>query len=582
MYIVGLSAFYHDSACCLIQNGEIVAAAAEERFSRRKHDPRLPTAAFRYCLQAGGIDITQIDAIAFYEMPDKKVARQAYFKQTETRMIGSVRDQRAVQRMIAEQLGYRGQLLFYDHHLSHAASAFYCSGFESAALFTVDGVGEWATTSYGFGDATGIDLFEEVQFPHSLGLLYATLTAYLGFRVNGGEYKVMGLAAYGEPRYLPQLRQLVQVKERGQFALDLRYFAFIEGDRMYSEALLALLGQPARQRESVITPFHCDVACSVQRLLEEVLIEKARYLRHRVDSRNLCMAGGVALNVVANAKIERMAGFDQLFVQPAAGDAGGAIGAALLATRELAGTQKARRIQHVNWGPRWSGEEIVSLLNSAEIPHQPFDPHALNAYVADRLVTGAVVAWFQGRMEFGPRALGARSIIANPLLPEMRERLNEQVKYRESFRPFAPCVLAQHATDHFDLTDDSPFMLKTCAVQSPLDLPAITHVDGTARPQTVDPASQPRLAALLTAFHARTGCPILLNTSFNLRGEPIVCTPADALLCFARSDIDLLVLENCVIERAELPANWREQARQWHAANAPTGYAIDERLYTFV
>ncbi len=588
MNIVGISAGYHESSCCLLRNGELIAAAAEERFSRLKHDSRLPVNAFRYCLSAGGLTIADLDAVAYYESPAKKLGRQLWAAKSTNIVDQPWLDGRRAEREIRERLGYEGSIECFDHHLSHAASSFLYSGFEDAAILTVDGVGEWATTTYGRGHGHQIELFEEVCFPHSLGLLYSTLTNYLGFRVNGGEYKVMGLAPYGQPQHLAKLRQLLRDSPRGQYTLDLTYFDFSRQDRMYTAALNELLGEPPRPPESELTSFHRDLACSLQRLLEEVLLRKVRYLANQTTSPNLVMAGGVALNCVANGHILRHGPFERLFVQPAAGDAGGCLGAAALAYARHAGARPSKEaMRHVYLGPEFGHAEIARLLAATGITAEDFSgrtPELLEA-VVDRLAAGRVVAWFQGRMEFGPRALGARSILADPRNPEIRQRLNQLVKKRENFRPFAPSVLRERAAEHFDLPHDSPFMLEVCQVRSPLDLPAITHVDGSARPQTVDRRFCPRYAALLDAFDARTGCPVLVNTSFNVRGEPIVATPVDALLCLASSGIESLALGDFLIDRSAVPEHWIhhietvEQPRL-DAQRRHTG--INEHVYTFL
>lgn len=590
MNVVGISSFFHESACCLLRDGRLVAAAEEERFSRVKHDPRLPVSAFQFCLERAGLGILDIDCVAYYESPVKKLSRQLWAGAPE----GAPSelpwlDPGYPERAIREGLGWEGPIRVYEHHLSHAASAFFYSGFPEAALLTVDGVGEWATTTYGRGTGASIELFEEVEFPHSLGLLYSTLTAYLGFEVNDGEYKVMGLAPYGEPRFVEEIRKLVLPGEGGQYRLDLRYFDFLRGRRMYSDALVRLFGKLPREREAEIAPFHQDVARSLQVVLEEILLEKTRYLHEKTGARDLCMAGGVALNVVANGRILREGPFERLFVQPAAGDSGGCLGAAALAHAELTGARPATGpLHHVYLGPSWNADEVAGLLAATGLPALDFrgrEADLLEA-VVDRLARGEVVGWFHGAMEFGPRALGARSLLADPRDPGMRDRLNRLVKKREAFRPFAPSVLAAHAGEHFDLDHPSPFMLETCRVTSPLDLPAVTHVDGSARPQTVDPEISPRYAALLEAFRQRTGCPILVNTSFNVRGEPIVRSPVDALFCLGSSGIDGLVLEDFVIDRAMFPANWSDLLPAWRERQrspfAQGRNAISEDLYTFV
>ena len=587
MNILGLSAFYHESACCLLMDGQLVAAAAEERFSRIKHDPRAPVEAFRFCLEAGGLSIADLDAVAYYELPERKLARQLWAgAPTGTSRQAGLPwlDPGAVEDRLRQRLGWDGTWLRFPHHLSHAASAFFFSGFEEAALLTVDGVGEWTTTGYGHAEGEEIELFEEVSFPHSLGLLYSTITAYLGFRVNGGEYKVMGLAPYGEPRFVDQICQLVGMGPDGQYALHLRYFDFLRGSRMYSPDLPRLFGRPPRQPAAPIESFHHDVARSLQLVLEEILLEKAAWLHRRTGQENLCFAGGVALNCVANGRLRREGPFQRLFVPPSPGDAGACVGAAALAHVELTGRRPSHgRLEHDFLGPRFETEEVGEILDAAALPTKPLDDDALGDEVAQRLEAGQVVAFFDGAMEFGPRALGSRSLLADPRRADMRERLNRTVKKRETFRPFAPSVLLERASEFFDLDQPSPFMLETCPVLGDA-LPAITHVDGSARPQTVDASVAPRYAAVLRAFERRTGCPVVVNTSFNVRGEPVVCTPVDALLCFATTDIDTLVLEGHLLDRTDLPRDWPRLLETWERPkSAPMGRsAISEHLYTFV
>jgi carbamoyltransferase len=597
MNILGLSAFFHESACCLLRDGVLVAAAEEERFSRVKHDPRLPVSAFRFCLEAGGIGITDVDCVAYYEMPVRKLARQLWSgapagAPPDLPWLDPGRPERAIR----EGLGYEGPIRMFDHHASHAASAFFWSGFDAAAVLTVDGVGEWATTTYGRGRGASIERLEEVELPHSLGLLYSTITSWLGFAVNDGEYKVMGLAPYGEPRFLDAIRQLVSSGPGGQFRLDLRFFDFLRGRRMFSPRLSEMLGAPPRSSGEEITQLHKDVARSLQAVLEEILLEKAAWLHERTGLADLCMAGGVALNVVANGRILREGPFARLFVQPAAGDSGGCLGAAALAHVALTGerppvTGAGGPMRHAFLGPRWSADAVAEILAATGLPAVDFrgrEAELLEA-VVDRLVRGQVIGWFHGALELGPRALGARSLLADPRDPGMRERLNRLVKKREAFRPFAPSVLAEHAAACFALDHPSPFMLETCAVTSPLELPAITHVDGSARPQTVDSAVAPRYAALLAAFRKRTGCPLLVNTSFNVAGEPIVGSPVDALFSLGTSGIDALVLEDFLLDRAALPEGWGERLAAWRRpGGARSSFAADRRsavseeLYTFV
>ncbi|MES1245984.1 MAG: carbamoyltransferase N-terminal domain-containing protein [Acidobacteriota bacterium] len=587
MIVVGISAFYHDAACCLLRDGRLVAAAQEERFSRVKHDARLPVSAFRYCLKEAGAGIDEVDLLAYYENPELKLQRQLRAGLPEGSSPDLARLDADIHTKIEEGLGYSGPVFSFLHHQSHAASAFYYSGFPEAAVLTVDGVGEWDTTTYGRGAGAKLEAFDRVEFPHSLGLLYSTLTAYLGFEVNDGEYKVMGLAPYGEPRYADRVRRLVSSLDGGGFELDLRYFDFLRGRRMYSEALCDLFGAPPRARGGEITRFHRDVARSLQAVLEEILLEKTRWLHGRTGSDNLCMAGGVALNCVANGRILRDGPFQRLFVQPAAGDSGGCLGAAaLLHAQETGQAPPVGPLRDARLGPSWSADGIARLLASTGLPYQDFRGReaSLLEAVVDRLAAGKVVGWFHGRMEMGPRALGARSLLADPRDPEMRDRLNRMVKKREAFRPFAPSVLLAHAAGPFGLDHPAPFMLETCQVRSPLDLPAITHVDGSARPQTVDPEVMPRYAALLEAFRRRTGCPMLVNTSFNVKGEPIVGSPVDALLCFGGTEIDSLVLEDFVLDRDDLPESWPELLEAWRQRPRSGFGAARDRgdLYTFV
>jgi carbamoyltransferase len=553
--IIGISALYHDASCCILQDGVLKAAAEEERFSRQKADPSMPFKAFQYCLKEAGLTVADVDCLAYYELPEKKLARQLWsghqkvFQELNT-TLSPVR----AEQQIREMLGYEGPIKFVEHHLSHAASSFFYSGFNRAAILTVDGVGEWATTTYGIGEGNNIDLFEEVHFPDSLGLLYSTITSYLGFEVNEGEYKVMGLAPYGQPRYTDKIWKMLSSGKNGQYSLDMVYFDFLRGDNMYSEAIVPLFGQPVRLRGTEVTQFHQDVARSMQVVLEEILVEKATYLHQRTNSDNLCMAGGVALNCVANGRILNKGPFKRLFVQPAANDAGAALGAAALAHAALTGERPShRKLPHVYLGPEYSNPEIADLLQASSLVYKDYRGNCEEMYAdtAQKLAQGKVIGWFQGRMEFGPRSLGARSILADPRDPSMRDRINAMVKKREGFRPFAPAVLEEKMRDHFAIDHASPFMLETCQVISPLDLPAITHVDGSARVQSVSAQGNPRFAALIEAFERITNCPILLNTSFNVKGEPIVCDPEDAMRCFISANIDCLVMGDFVIDREQ-------------------------------
>jgi len=589
--IVGISAGYHDSACCLMQDGRLVAAAQEERFSRIKHDKSFPLRAFHYCLDQAELTIADIDCVAYYEDPCQKLSRQLWMGFVPNITLArrtAILDRLTSmppQQIIRKVLGYGGSIEIVDHHLSHAASSYFFSGFDEAAVMTVDGVGDWPTTTYARGRGTHIERLEQVDFPDSLGFFYSALTGYLGFEVNDGEYKVMGLAPYGEPTYVDQLRELIQIESGGQYRLNMKYFSFLTEDCMYSERLSSLLGYPPRDPESEILPFHKNVARSLQVVLEETLLGKVRYLHSLVPVDALCLAGGVALNCVANSKILQEGPFDRLYVQPAAGDAGGALGAAAMAHVRITGEAPMREaLDHVYLGPGFSSSEAHSVLQASSAKFQDFrgKEEDLIRVTVDRLMEGDVVGWFQGRMEFGPRALGARSILADPRRPEMRDRINELVKMRESFRPFAPAVLEAEAETHFKMDHPSPFMLETFQVISPLDLPAIEHVDGSARVQTVNSKVNPRFAALLKGFYRSTGCPILLNTSFNMRGEPIVCSIFDALVCFVRSNIDLLVIEDFILDRKGIPFLWKLFTIQDVQMNTGDGEAVSHLVYTLL
>ena len=589
--IIGISAHYHDAACCLIKDGILIAAAQEERFTKIKHDPSIPTHAFRYCLKEARATIKDVSCIAYYEDPISKVARQLWAGLPDILTEAQYRFRVAPARPetdIRESLGYYGEIEFVAHHLSHAASAFFFSGFKEAAIFTVDGVGEWATTTYGKGIENTIELFEEVTFPHSLGLLYSAITAYLGFDINDAEYKVMGLAPYGNPHFVNQMWKLIELENSGQYRLNMDYFDFLTGEHMYSNLLCELFGQPARIEESEILQFHKDVAASLQIVLEETLLQKVKYLHGKYPSNNLCMAGGVALNCVANGRIHREGPFSDLFIQPAASDAGSALGAAAIAyIRQTGSRPSMKRLQHVYLGSSYSNREIAQLIKYSDLNKQASDfsdnEAGLIHATAKRLADGKVVGWFQGRMEFGPRALGARSILADPRQPQMRDRINKLVKMRETFRPFAPAVLASKMSEHFDLTYQSPFMLETCRVISPLSLPAITHVDGSARVQTVTKSSNQRFCALLVEFDRITKCPVILNTSFNLRGEPIVLDPVDAVWTFMISKMDTLVIENFIIDRGENSAALNHVIDMLRTRKKKRTIVIDSlNVYTFL
>jgi carbamoyltransferase len=592
--ILGISAFYHDSAAALLVDGKIIAAAQEERFTRRKHDPSFPAAAVRYCLAAANIVAADLDHVVFYEKPFLKFERllETYLAFTP-RGFQSFRKaipiwlkeklfQKSVLgdhlREIDDKVDWEAKLLFADHHQSHAASAFFGSPFEESAILTLDGVGEWTTTSAGYGRANNLDLRREINFPHSIGLLYSAFTYYTGFKVNSGEYKVMGLAPYGEPKYAGLiLDHLVDLKEDGSFRLDLSYFDYCTGLTMTNGRFDALFGGKPRDPSERLDQRHMDLAASVQQVTEEIVLRLTRNLAREGQSNNLCLAGGVALNCVANGKILRERNFKNMWVQPAAGDAGGAIGAAMAAYFQFVGKPRAAprgdAMDGAYLGPSFAQDEIEHALAQAGAVFATLTDDALIECTVNALIEEKAVGWFQGRMEFGPRAPGARSILGDPRSPGMQSSLNLRVKYRESFRPFAPAVLREDVAEWFDLDGDSPYMQIVADVlpkhrrsAAPgdeklfgidrlnvprSDIPAVTHVDYSARIQTVHADTNARFHALLTAFKAATGCPVLINTSFNGRGEPIVCTPEDAFRCFMGSDIEVLVVGNCFLHKED-------------------------------
>ncbi|MHC1768965.1 MAG: carbamoyltransferase [Verrucomicrobiia bacterium] len=587
MNILGISAFYHDSAACLVRDGRIVAAAQEERFTRKKHDERFPRHAIDYCLQEGGIRSQELDYAVFYEKPFLKFDRilhtflacaplgiRPFLKAVPV----WVKDKIWMKAEIQRELGFPGKILFTEHHESHAASAFFPSPFEEAAFLTVDGVGEWATTSYGVGRGNGIELMSELRFPHSLGLLYSAFTYYTGFKVNSGEYKMMGLAPYGEPRFKDLiLSELIDLKEDGSFRLNMAYFNYVAGLTMTHERFHKLFGGPPRTPESKLTQRDMDLARSMQDVTEEVLYRMARHVRKATGLRQLCLAGGVALNCVANGRILRERIFDRIWIQPAAGDAGGALGAALLVWHQYLGNKRKpddqQDLQQGSFlGPAFTESQIREFLIARQVPFKELPEEDLLERIVQLLAEGKVIGWFQGRMEFGPRALGARSILGDARSAEMQELMNLKIKFRESFRPFAPSVLRERAAEYFELDTDSPYMLLTASVRPEIrlqppggrgvsgleklrevrsTLPAITHVDYSARVQTVSEETNPLFHRLIKKFDEKHGCPVIINTSFNVRGEPIVCTPEHAYLCFMRTNMDFLVLGNFVIEKTE-------------------------------
>jgi carbamoyltransferase len=595
MRILGISAFYHDSAAALIENGNIVAAAQEERFSRKKHDASFPHNAIKYCLAAANCTLDEVDFVAFYDKPFLKFERllETYlafaprgfrsFRMAVPLWLKEKLFQKQLLRdelkSIAPDFDWENRLLFGEHHQSHAASAFFASPFDEAVILTMDGVGEWATTSAAIGRGNQLQVIKEIYFPHSLGLLYSALTYYTGFKVNSGEYKVMGLAPYGEPSYAKTiLDHLIDLKPDGSFRLNLEYFNYCTGLTMTNERFDALFGGPPRRPEQLLDQRHMNLAASIQTVVEEIVLRLTRSLAQDTGIPNLAMAGGVALNCVANGVVLRDGKFKNIWIQPAAGDAGGALGVALAAyhifhdkPRKLNGSLDGMHGSYL--GPSFTQANCEERLVAAGAQFSVVDDAQLIDRTASTLASGKAVGWFQGRMEFGPRALGNRSILGDPRNPTMQKNLNLKVKYRESFRPFAPSVLREDVADYFELDADSPYMLLVADVvkrrrriMTPderalfgidklnvprSDIPAVTHVDYSARIQTVHAETNPRYHALLTAFKAKTGCPVLVNTSFNVRGEPIVCTPEDAFRCFMGSEIDELVVENCLLRKED-------------------------------
>lgn len=610
--ILGLSAYYHDSAAALIVDGTIVAAAQEERFTRKKHDAGFPAHAVAYVLREGGLSLGDVDKIAFYDKPFLKFERllETYLG---TAPFGLDQFRRAMPVWLREKLFMKDmlirefkeldgsvkvtdRLLFAEHHLSHAASAYYPSPFDEAVVLTLDGVGEWATATVAIGRGADLEIVREIHFPHSLGLLYSAFTYYTGFKVNSGEYMLMGLAPYGEPRYVDKiLGHLVDVKEDGSFRLDQSYFNYVTGLTMTNEKFHSHFGQPPRQAEDAqLTQFHMDIAASIQKATEEIVLRMTRSLAADYGTPNLCMAGGVALNCVANGEILRDGAFKRLWVQPAAGDAGGAVGAALAAWHgELGGPREPAngkdQMRGSYLGPVFAQPEIEAALSEIGAVYTALSEQEMLDTTAQALADGQAVGWMQGRMEFGPRALGGRSILGDPRSESMQKTLNLKVKYRESFRPFAPSVLREHVADWFELDGDSPYMLlvadvakdrqrEMTAEESALfgidklnikrsEIPAVTHVDYSARIQTVHEDTNPLYHKLISGFHARTGCPVVVNTSFNVRGEPIVCTPEDAFRCFMGTELDLLVVGNTVL--------WKRDQDMSRAEDYTSKYELD-------
>ncbi len=603
-YVLGISAYYHDAAASLLRDGQVVCAAQEERFTRKKHDAQFPKLAIEYCLAECGIGIADIDHVVFYDKPLVKFERllETYlsyapkgFRSFVAAMPVWLKEKLYLKNTLKKEIANLGSgdwseqppLLFAEHHQSHAASAFYFSPFEASAVLCLDGVGEWATTTAWIGDKNVLTPLWEIDFPHSLGLLYSAFTYFTGFRVNSGEYKLMGLAPYGNPVYVDLiLDKLIDLKDDGTFRLDMQYFNYCTGLTMTNSRFDDLFGGPPRQPESNVTQREMDLAASIQVVTEEVVLRLARSLHAETGMKNLCLAGGVALNCVANGRILREGPFEEIWIQPAAGDAGGSIGAASVVWHEYLGRER-----HVNGadkmfgsylGPSFDHEEIREQLDQHAAVYEVMDDKALLEHLAEVLDDGQIIGWFQGRMEFGPRALGGRSIIGDARNSQMQSVMNLKIKYRESFRPFAPSVLAEDVSEYFELESPSPYMLIVAPVREDIrvalsedsknlfgidklktrrsELPAVTHVDYSARVQTVHRETNPRYYALLSAFKRRTGCSVLVNTSFNVRGEPIVCTPSDAYRCFMRTDMDYLVIENFVLKKSQQPVMERDES----------------------
>ena len=601
MYILGISAFYHDSAAAIIKDGEIIAAAQEERFTRKKHDHNFPQKAIEYCLNEAGINASELDLVAFYDKPFLKFERllETYltyapvgFKSFIKAIPLWIKEKLWMKEMIKDKLGYEGKVIFPEHHESHAASAFYPSPFQKAAIITMDGVGEWTTTSFGVGDGNDIQLLADIKFPHSLGLLYSAFTYYTGFKVNSGEYKVMGLAPYGEPKYKKLIYDyLIDVKEDGSFRMNMEYFNYCQGLTMTNEKFHKLFGGPPRVPETKLTQKEMDLARSLQEVTEEIVLKIGNHVYKETGLKDVCLAGGVALNCVANGRLLREGPFENIWIQPAAGDAGGALGAALIGWHKYHNQPrisdgKTDQQKGSYLGPKFSDEEINSFIKSNNLVAKKYEEDELIKIVADLIANEKVIGWFDGRMEFGPRALGARSIIGDARSPKMQATMNIKIKFREGFRPFAPSVLYEKVSEYFEIDKESPYMLlvadvkkerrrKMTAEEEKLwgieklnvvrsDIPAITHVDYSARLQTVHKETNSRYYKLIKQFEKNTGCAVIINTSFNVRGEPIVCTPEDAYKCFMRTNIDYLILGNYLLAKEDQTPlkediDWRKQ-----------------------
>ena len=561
MYILGISCYYHDAAAALLKDGAIIAAAQEERFTRIRHDQDFPAQAIKYCLKEAGITIDQVDYIGFYDKPLIKFERilQTYLA-TWPRSFPSfikstplwLNKKLWIPSMIKKELDYDGEVMMIEHHLSHAASSYLVSPYKDAAIVTVDGVGEWATSTICHGVGNDINILKEIRFPHSLGLLYSAYTYYLGFKVNSAEYKVMGLAPYGEPKYVDKVMETISYNEDGSFKMNMKYFSYDYGLRMTNKNFEVLFGQKTREPESKLEQFHKDVAMSVQVVTEEIVLRMVRHAHELTGSKNLCMAGGVALNCVANGRVVKETPYKDVFIQPAAGDAGGAVGVATYLYHTVLGNERKWQWEHAYLGPEYKTDEIRKFLDENGIVYKEFDEDGMLDATVQALVDQKTIGWFQGRMEFGPRALGARSIIADARNPENKTVVNLKIKFRESFRPFAPTVLEEKCSEWFELDIPSPYMLLVADVrEGKRTIPAVTHVDQSARIQTVNEKEHKRYYHLIKRFDEKTGCPLIINTSFNVRGEPIVCKPDEAYTCFMRTNMDVLVLDKFVMYKPD-------------------------------
>ncbi|MBI2133051.1 carbamoyltransferase [Candidatus Woesearchaeota archaeon] len=560
MHILGISCHYHDAAACLVKDGKVIAAAEEERFTRKKHDHQFPENAIKYCLKHGGITGKELDYVGFYEKPVLKFSRMlethidTFPRSIEqfTRAVPAwLTEKLRIKSIIHEKTGYKGEIFFIKHHLSHAASAFLPSPFSESAIITWDAVGEWTTTAYGTGKGNKVKMTKELQFPNSIGMLYSTVTAFLGFKVNSDEYKVMGLASYGTPKYYDKLKKLVVQLEDGSIKLDTEYFAYEYSFRMYSSKFVREFGKP-RKPETEITQYHIDLAASLQKLTEDMMVNIAKHVRKETGQKKLCMAGGVALNVVANKRILDESGFERIYVQPASSDAGGALGIAMYIYNSMLDNPRNYVMTNAYLGPEYSDDEIKRYLDSNSIKYEEYEKEEDLLRETARLIhENRIIGWFQGRMEYGPRALGARSIIANPCNPEMKDILNSKVKHREDFRPFAPVTTEEDAKKYFKVKQPDPFMVLLVDVKKDKMklIPSVTHVDGTGRLQTTTEKDNPRYYRLIKTFKNLSKVPVLINTSFNIRGEPIVCSPNDAYRCFKGTGIDVLVMGRFIIKK---------------------------------